>query len=133
MAPLTTRDLPPLSLTPVQEAGESAASSPVSTALSPTESDITPNSATMPDKAENPILRRAISCSSLGVGAEVKQRRKRSRVTPEQLAKLEQYFASDNSPTSVKRKDIARELGMDERQTQIWFQNRYSPSLFTLS
>ncbi|KAI0709872.1 hypothetical protein C8Q76DRAFT_624997, partial [Earliella scabrosa] len=76
----------------------------------------------MPDKAENPILRRAISCSSLTV--EVKQRRKRSRVSPEQLAKLEHYFAADNSPTSARRKEIARELGMDERQTQIWFQNR---------
>ncbi|KAI0788048.1 hypothetical protein C8Q74DRAFT_1216543 [Fomes fomentarius] len=127
-APLSVRDLPPLSLAPAgpaQETLESAASSP-STALSPTESDIAPNSATIPDKAENPIIRRAISCSSLNVGGAVavKQRRKRSRVNPEQLAKLEQYFATDNSPTSARRREIAQELGMDERQTQIWFQNR---------
>ncbi|KAI0774979.1 homeobox-domain-containing protein [Trametes elegans] len=63
-----------------------------------------------------------MSLSSLAVG--VKQRRKRSRTTPEQLAKLEEYFAMDQSPTSARRRDIARELGLDERQTQIWFQNR---------
>ncbi|KAI0671964.1 hypothetical protein C8Q78DRAFT_972559 [Trametes maxima] len=69
-----------------------------------------------------PTLRRAISLSSLAAGG--KQRRKRSRTTPEQLAKLEEYFAADQSPTSARRRDIARELGLDERQTQIWFQNR---------
>ena len=77
-----------------------------------------------PDAAQNPLLRRAISCGSLGPG-EIKQRRKRSRVNPDQLLKLEEYFAADNSPTSARRRDIARELGMDERQTQIWFQNRF--------
>ncbi|RDX41762.1 homeobox-domain-containing protein, partial [Lentinus brumalis] len=50
--------------------------------------------------------------------------RKRSRVNPDQLIKLEEFFAADNSPTSARRKDIAQQLGMDERQTQIWFQNR---------
>ncbi|KAH9902547.1 hypothetical protein C8Q73DRAFT_634116 [Cubamyces lactineus] len=63
-----------------------------------------------------------MSMSSLA--ANGKQRRKRSRTTPEQLARLEEYFAADQSPTSARRRDIARELGLDERQTQIWFQNR---------
>ncbi|KAI0636183.1 hypothetical protein C8Q77DRAFT_1155895 [Trametes polyzona] len=63
-----------------------------------------------------------MSLSSLAAGG--KQRRKRSRTTPEQLAKLEEYFAADQSPTSSRRREIARELGLDERQTQIWFQNR---------
>lgn len=54
-----------------------------------------------------------------------KEKRKRSRVTPEQLVHLERYFAMDRSPTAARRKDISDHLGMHERQTQIWFQNRY--------
>ncbi|KIY44085.1 homeobox-domain-containing protein, partial [Fistulina hepatica ATCC 64428] len=53
-----------------------------------------------------------------------KERRKRSRVTPEQLKELEILFAADRSPTAARRKEISERLGMDERQTQIWFQNR---------
>ncbi|CAE6341228.1 unnamed protein product [Rhizoctonia solani] len=52
------------------------------------------------------------------------QKRKRSRVTPEQLAHLERVFATDRSPTAARRKEISEQLGMQERQTQIWFQNR---------
>ncbi|CAE6431853.1 unnamed protein product [Rhizoctonia solani] len=58
------------------------------------------------------------------------QKRKRSRVTPEQLAHLERVFATDRSPTAARRKEISEQLGMQERQTQIWFQNRYNPPLF---
>ncbi|CAE6505859.1 unnamed protein product [Rhizoctonia solani] len=52
------------------------------------------------------------------------QKRKRSRVTPEQLTHLERVFAQDRSPTAARRKEISEQLGMQERQTQIWFQNR---------
>ncbi|QRV75474.1 homeobox domain protein [Ceratobasidium sp. AG-Ba] len=52
------------------------------------------------------------------------QKRKRSRVTPEQLAHLERVFSQDRSPTAARRKEISEQLGMQERQTQIWFQNR---------
>ncbi|CAE7073126.1 unnamed protein product [Rhizoctonia solani] len=52
------------------------------------------------------------------------QKRKRSRVTPEQLAQLERVFLTDRSPTAARRKEISEQLGMQERQTQIWFQNR---------
>ena len=52
------------------------------------------------------------------------KKRKRSRVTPEQLAHLERFFAADRSPTAARRKEISELLGMQERQTQIWFQNR---------
>lgn len=59
-----------------------------------------------------------------GVKAE-KEKKKRTRVTPEQLVHLERYFAMDRNPTAARRKDISDLLGMQERQTQIWFQNRY--------
>ncbi|KIP10990.1 hypothetical protein PHLGIDRAFT_100262, partial [Phlebiopsis gigantea 11061_1 CR5-6] len=55
---------------------------------------------------------------------DAKGKRKRSRVTPEQLAHLERFFATDRSPTAARRKEISEMLGMQERQTQIWFQNR---------
>lgn len=54
-----------------------------------------------------------------------KEKKKRTRVTPEQLVHLERYFAMDRNPTAARRKDISELLGMQERQTQIWFQNRY--------
>ncbi|KAJ3930262.1 MAG: hypothetical protein NXY57DRAFT_329670 [Lentinula lateritia] len=53
-----------------------------------------------------------------------REKRKRSRVTPEQLIHLERYFAVDRSPTAARRREISDLLGMQERQTQIWFQNR---------
>ncbi|KII84457.1 hypothetical protein PLICRDRAFT_366051 [Plicaturopsis crispa FD-325 SS-3] len=53
-----------------------------------------------------------------------REKRKRSRVTPDQLVHLEQFFAGDRSPTAARRKEISELLGMHERQTQIWFQNR---------
>lgn len=53
-----------------------------------------------------------------------REKRKRSRVTPEQLVHLERFFSIDRSPTAVRRKEISELLGMQERQTQIWFQNR---------
>ncbi|RPD60980.1 hypothetical protein L226DRAFT_522832 [Lentinus tigrinus ALCF2SS1-7] len=129
LAPLSIPDISSTTLAAVQETSESVASSPsLSSALSPADSDVAPHAppATGAPKPQNPIIRRAISCSALAgpEGRPVKQRRKRSRVNPEQLVKLEEIFATDNSPTSSKRKDIAQQLGMDERQTQIWFQNR---------
>ncbi|KAI0259854.1 homeobox domain-containing protein, partial [Gloeopeniophorella convolvens] len=50
--------------------------------------------------------------------------RKRSRVTPDQLVHLERFFSMDRSPTAARRREISELLGMQERQTQIWFQNR---------
>ncbi|KAI9001531.1 hypothetical protein BD414DRAFT_36865 [Trametes punicea] len=125
LPPLSLQNLPPASAivgavgTPISP----SASSPLSAALSPACSDV----GSLVEGADqnqpiHPTLRRAMSLSSLAAGG--KQRRKRSRTTPEQLARLEEYFAADQSPTSARRRDIARELGLDERQTQIWFQNR---------
>ncbi|KAL7279370.1 hypothetical protein ACG7TL_007211 [Trametes sanguinea] len=123
LPPLSIQDLPPPSgMAAPLDTPASCVSSPLSAALSPAGSEV----GSLGDASEQhpipPTLRRAMSLSSLAAG--VKQRRKRSRTTPEQLAKLEEYFLADQSPTSARRRDIARELGLDERQTQIWFQNR---------
>ncbi|KAL0580010.1 hypothetical protein V5O48_002013 [Marasmius crinis-equi] len=51
-------------------------------------------------------------------------KRKRCRVTPDQLVHLERIFANERSPDASRRREISDSLGMNERQTQIWFQNR---------
>ena len=61
-------------------------------------------------------------------GPDSREKRKRSRVTPEQLTQLETFFAANRSPTAARRKEISDMLGMTERQTQIWFQNRCAVS-----
>jgi hypothetical protein len=67
--------------------------------------------------------------STSGAGGKgEREKRKRSRVTPEQLVHLERFFTMDRSPTAARRKEISDMLGMQERQTQIWFQNRRVPS-----
>ncbi|KAF8651001.1 hypothetical protein AX16_004987 [Volvariella volvacea WC 439] len=53
------------------------------------------------------------------------EKRKRHRVTPEQLVQLEHWFKyKQSSPNAEERREISQRLGMGERQTQIWFQNR---------
>ncbi|KAG8213196.1 hypothetical protein J3R82DRAFT_11660 [Butyriboletus roseoflavus] len=74
--------------------------------------------------AESPSGPQRSRPASVTVGKAVKEKRKRSRVTPEQLVHLERFFAVDRSPTAPRRKEISDMLGMQERQTQIWFQNR---------
>ena len=53
-----------------------------------------------------------------------RERRKRNRVTPEQLVQLETAFSKDRSPTSTERRELSNRIGMAERAVQIWFQNR---------
>ncbi|SJK99983.1 uncharacterized protein ARMOST_03294 [Armillaria ostoyae] len=67
--------------------------------------------------------KRSNSSTSINSKGE-KERRKRSRVTAEQLVHLEQFFAVERSPTAARRREISELLGMEERQTQVWFQNR---------
>ncbi|KAH8117738.1 hypothetical protein DFH11DRAFT_855113 [Phellopilus nigrolimitatus] len=66
----------------------------------------------------------AAASTSRSKTGEPREKRKRSRVTPEQLTHLERFFAADRSPTAARRREISELLGMQERQTQIWFQNR---------
>ncbi|KAL5485745.1 PHO2 [Sanghuangporus weigelae] len=115
---------------------EDSASSP-SASMSPTTpgdvplsalTDSQPDSPTKDDEkkqaATEPRSATATSSSSKSRTGEPREKRKRSRVTPEQLTHLERFFAADRSPTAARRKEISELLGMQERQTQIWFQNR---------
>ena len=71
------------------------------------------------------VTQRRVSAASgsRSAGGE-REKRKRSRVTPDQLVHLERFFSMDRSPTAARRREISELLGMQERQTQIWFQNR---------
>ena len=53
-----------------------------------------------------------------------RERRKRNRITPEQLVQLEAAFSKDRSPTSTERRELSNRIGIAERAVQIWFQNR---------
>lgn len=79
---------------------------------------------TTKEPASGPQRTRASSNAAKGGDREPREKRKRSRVTPEQLTHLERFFIADRSPTAARRKEISELLGMQERQTQIWFQNR---------
>ncbi|TFY51989.1 hypothetical protein EVJ58_g10264 [Rhodofomes roseus] len=77
------------------------------------------------DEGPSPYSQRRRRSTARGDGGpESREKRKRSRVTPEQLTQLESFFVANRSPTAARRKEISDMLGMTERQTQIWFQNR---------
>ncbi|KAK7032971.1 U1 snRNP 70K protein [Favolaschia claudopus] len=90
-----------------------------------------PSSASTTLSALSPLTTRPSSASSHTTEEEDDKalksdadKPKRSRVTPEQLVHLERFFALERSPTATRRREIGELLGMHERQTQIWFQNR---------
>ncbi|KAJ3565151.1 hypothetical protein NP233_g7827 [Leucocoprinus birnbaumii] len=65
---------------------------------------------------------------------EAPPKRKRGRLTKEQLAQLERLFAADCSPTVARRREISAQVGCPERQIQVWYQNSAnSPSIFACS
>lgn len=112
----------------------------------PESADSSPRSATL--SPESPLTARSISTGALSDNGDIdstkapasgpqrarsstvssakgeKEKRKRSRVTPDQLVHLERFFSVDRSPTANRRREISELLNMQERQTQIWFQNR---------
>ncbi|KAJ1917498.1 hypothetical protein H4219_003180 [Mycoemilia scoparia] len=50
--------------------------------------------------------------------------RKRNRATAEQVAFLENVFAVNRSPNAQLREQMSKNLNMQPRQVQVWFQNR---------
>ncbi|XP_069187277.1 homeobox protein engrailed-1-B [Procambarus clarkii] len=52
------------------------------------------------------------------------EKRPRTAFTSEQLAKLKKEFEDNKYLTEKRRQDLARELGLNESQIKIWFQNK---------
>ncbi|KAJ1848672.1 hypothetical protein LPJ70_000908 [Coemansia sp. RSA 2708] len=49
---------------------------------------------------------------------------KRKRITPEQLKELTAVFDKTDTPTHDIREELSKQLGMTNREVQVWFQNR---------
>ncbi|KAG6820308.1 hypothetical protein H0H93_002395 [Arthromyces matolae] len=96
--------------------------------LTPPSSHESPDSRTLDDDKDSTLISEQKRSSSVtsSKSEEKVEKRKRSRVTPEQLQHLERFFLLDRSPTAARRREISELLGMQERQTQIWFQNRHA-------
>ena len=75
------------------------------------------------DNADN-VTRTEKPSNGIGPERNGTGKRKRGRVNPTQLAHLERAYSQDRSLDATRRKEISEALGMEERQTQIWFQNR---------
>ncbi|THH16672.1 hypothetical protein EW146_g4024 [Bondarzewia mesenterica] len=103
---------------------ESSASSPNSIGKSPDTSAEQGSSSTAVSPGQDADKRAGRRRSTSTSASGDREKRKRSRVTPDQLIHLERFFAVDRSPTAARRREISEMLGMQERQTQIWFQNR---------
>ena len=52
--------------------------------------------------------------------------KRRRRTSPAELALLENHFKRNPLPSQVERANIAVQVGMTNRATQVWFQNRRS-------
>ncbi|KAK9763863.1 hypothetical protein K7432_009117 [Basidiobolus ranarum] len=50
--------------------------------------------------------------------------KRRNRLNPQQTSRLMQIFEQTTKPRTEVRRTLAKELGMDPRAVQIWFQNR---------
>lgn len=106
------------------DAGYPSPQGSVSSPSSPTHTSDTSSMGTVRASSRATTRTRRSRSAANSQDPDGKEKRKRSRVTPEQLAHLERFFATDRSPTAIRRREISEMLGMQERQTQIWFQNR---------
>ncbi|ROT83589.1 putative homeobox protein E60 [Penaeus vannamei] len=53
-----------------------------------------------------------------------REKRPRTAFTSEQLARLKKEFEENKYLTEKRRQDLARDLGLNESQIKIWFQNK---------
>ncbi|CAD5216134.1 unnamed protein product [Bursaphelenchus okinawaensis] len=57
-------------------------------------------------------------------GMTEEEKRPRTAFTPEQLERLKQQFQNNRYLTEKRRQELAHELGLNESQIKIWFQNK---------
>lgn len=64
------------------------------------------------------------SSDSRGPAATPEEKRPRTAFSGEQLARLKREFAENRYLTERRRQQLSRDLGLNEAQIKIWFQNK---------
>uniref|UniRef100_A0A8R1DKS3 Homeobox domain-containing protein n=1 Tax=Caenorhabditis japonica TaxID=281687 RepID=A0A8R1DKS3_CAEJA len=68
--------------------------------------------------------RKRESTGSCGSGSSEEEKRPRTAFTADQLDRLKQQFHDNRYLTEKRRQELAHELGLNESQIKIWFQNK---------
>ncbi|KAF9145665.1 40S ribosomal protein S21 [Mortierella sp. GBA39] len=66
----------------------------------------------------------AAAAAAVAAQADQPKKAKRKRITPEQLEDLVGLFEKTDTPSFEIRENLAKKLGMTNREIQVWFQNR---------
>ncbi|XP_066602265.1 segmentation polarity homeobox protein engrailed-like [Prorops nasuta] len=78
-----------------------------------------------PSSGRSPRTRRVKrSGDTRGNGATPEEKRPRTAFSGEQLARLKREFAENRYLTERRRQQLSRDLGLNEAQIKIWFQNK---------
>lgn len=71
-----------------------------------------------------PRTRRVKRSSGGDKNASPEEKRPRTAFSAEQLARLKQEFGENRYLTERRRQQLSRDLGLNEAQIKIWFQNK---------
>lgn len=67
---------------------------------------------------------RRVKRSQSGKSGSPEEKRPRTAFSAEQLARLKREFAENRYLTERRRQQLSRDLGLNEAQIKIWFQNK---------
>jgi len=76
-----------------------------------------------PSRVPGPRTRRVKRADGRG-GGTPEEKRPRTAFSGEQLARLKREFAENRYLTERRRQQLSRDLGLNEAQIKIWFQNK---------
>ncbi|XP_011874911.1 PREDICTED: probable serine/threonine-protein kinase DDB_G0278901 isoform X1 [Vollenhovia emeryi] len=82
-----------------------------------------PSSGRKPSRVPGPRTRRVKRTDGRG-GGTPEEKRPRTAFSGEQLARLKREFAENRYLTERRRQQLSRDLGLNEAQIKIWFQNK---------
>ncbi|XP_043593231.1 segmentation polarity homeobox protein engrailed-like isoform X2 [Bombus pyrosoma] len=77
-----------------------------------------------PSSGRSPRTRRVKRSDGRGNGGTPEEKRPRTAFSGEQLARLKREFAENRYLTERRRQQLSRDLGLNEAQIKIWFQNK---------
>nr|XP_033328778.1 segmentation polarity homeobox protein engrailed-like isoform X2 [Megalopta genalis] len=77
-----------------------------------------------PSSGRSPRTRRVKRSDSRGTSGTPEEKRPRTAFSGEQLSRLKREFAENRYLTERRRQQLSRDLGLNEAQIKIWFQNK---------